>query len=99
MGIIVLDDAKDYGLSSHCPNCENASILTDYETGERICGKCGLVLEQNIMDKSGEWTAFSLEEANKRERVGPPIKPSRRDQLYTNLYGFRDGNGKTLSIE
>ena len=99
MEIVVLDDVKDYGLASHCPNCENVSIVTDYETGERICGKCGLVIEQNIVDKSGEWRAFSPDEANKRERAGPPIKPSRKDQMYTNMYGFKDGTGKALSIE
>jgi transcription initiation factor TFIIB len=96
---VVLEEVKDYGLDHHCPNCGDVNIISDYQTGERICGKCGLVLEQNKFDESGEWRAFNAEEVNKRERVGPPTNPSRRDQFYTNMYGFKDGNGKTLSID
>ena len=96
---VVLEEIKDYILDHHCPNCGDVRIISDYQTGEKICGKCGLVLEQNKFDESGEWRAFTVEEVNKRERVGPPINPSRRDQFYTNMYGFKDGNGKTLSID
>jgi transcription initiation factor TFIIB len=96
---VILEEVRDYGLDHHCPNCGDVNIISDYQTGEKICGKCGLVLEQNKLDESGEWRAFTVEEVNKRERVGPPINPSRRDQLYTNMYGLRDGNGKTLSID
>jgi transcription initiation factor TFIIB len=96
---VVLEEVKDYGIDNRCPNCGDVSILSDYQTGEKICGKCGLVLEQINLDEGGEWRAFNMEEVNRRERAGPPIKPSQSDQFYTNMYGFKDGNGKALSIE
>jgi transcription initiation factor TFIIB len=79
--------------------CVHESTILDYQTRELICKKCGLILEQNKLDEGGERRSYNSEEANRRERTGPPTKPFQRDKLYTNMCGSKDGKGKILSIE
>jgi transcription initiation factor TFIIB len=85
--------------SLRTPICAHASNILDYQTGEVICEKCGLVLDQKVLNEADERIYFNVEDANKKERTGPPIKPFQRDQFYTNLYGSRDCAGKMLSID
>ena len=52
-----------------CPSCGNKKIVTDQNTGELFCGKCGLVITDKIADTGAEWRSFSNDEGN-RTRVG-----------------------------
>jgi transcription initiation factor TFIIB len=60
-------------LSGICPECGSASIIQDLQRGENICGTCGLVIDESIIDHDRERRAFTTEEKNKRERTGSPI--------------------------
>lgn len=68
-----LDETDMRPASRHlCPDCGSAHVITDVRSGERICGECGLVLEDMLMDDGPEYRSFSLEENLSRERVGAP---------------------------
>ena len=59
-------------LTEKCPECTSKNLVHDYDTGETICGDCGLVLYEQMLDKGPEWRAFTQEEKASRSRVGMP---------------------------
>jgi transcription initiation factor TFIIB len=59
-------------LVDKCPECGSDNLVHDYDTGETVCGDCGLVLYEQMMDKGPEWRAFTQEEKASRSRVGVP---------------------------
>ncbi len=60
-------------VSNFCPEC-SGKIIPIQEKGETVCGQCGLVVSERIVDvfHSGK-RAFTRQEKEKRERVGSPI--------------------------
>ena len=64
----------------NCPECGNTELIHDYDTGETVCGTCGLVLRELMMDKGPEWRAFTQEEKQSRSRVGIPSSYSVHDK-------------------
>jgi transcription initiation factor TFIIB len=83
-----------------CPECENKNLVLDIEMGELVCGNCGLVIEENILDKGAEWRAFTHQERKSRERVGVPTRYSHFDKgLSTTIRVDRDAFGRPLSPE
>ena len=63
---------KPYSLSPKCPVCGVKKILTDQNTGELFCGKCGLVISDKITDTSAEWRSFQKEGGADPTRTGAP---------------------------
>ncbi|MFX0000708.1 MAG: transcription initiation factor IIB family protein [Candidatus Hodarchaeota archaeon] len=56
-----------------CPECGGKIILL-HEKGETVCGQCGLVINERIVDISHSGKrAFTKQEKESRERTGSPI--------------------------
>jgi transcription initiation factor TFIIB len=56
-----------------CPEC-GGQIITVSETGETVCGTCGLVMNDKIIDFShSDKRSFTSQEKSQRERTGSPI--------------------------
>ena len=87
-------------LADKCPECESKNLVHDYDSGETICGDCGLVLYEQMMDKGPEWRAFTQEEKTSRSRVGMPTSYSIHDKgLSTTISQVdRDAFGRKLPI-
>lgn len=83
-----------------CPECGSTNLIHDYDTGETICGDCGLVLHEQMMDKGPEWRAFTQEEKESRSRVGVPTSYSVHDKgLSTAISRVdRDAFGRKLPL-
>jgi len=83
-----------------CPKCGNDGIIRDWEVGEEICGGCGLVLDENLVDQGKEWRAFNFTESQNKSRTGPGISYRFFDKgLSTVFSSNRDSNGKKLREE
>ena len=91
---------KDQHLTDKCQECESKNLVHDYDTGETICGDCGLVLYEQMMDKGPEWRAFTSEEKASRSRVGMPTSYSIHDKgLSTTISQIdRDALGRKLPL-
>lgn len=65
---------SDYGsLSGSCPECMG-KVISLLERGEIVCGQCGLVINERIVDISHSGKrAFTKQEKESRERTGSPI--------------------------
>ena len=87
-------------LADKCPECVSKNLVHDYDTGETICGDCGLVLYNQMLDKGPEWRAFTMEEKASRSRVGMPTSYSIHDKgLSTTISQIdRDAFGKKLPL-
>jgi transcription initiation factor TFIIB len=85
-------------LVDKCPECTSKNLVHDYDSGETICGDCGLVLYEQMMDKGPEWRAFTQEEKASRSRVGMPTSYSIHDKgLSTAISQVdRDAFGRKL---
>jgi transcription initiation factor TFIIB len=99
-----------------CPNCnvdldsgnKNSSsnnIITDHESGEYICGNCGLVLSaEKAQETRPEWRTFNSEQSNiNRIRTGMPTSLARHDMGLSTIIGRTDrdytGNRIASSIK
>ena len=86
--------------SSSCPHCGGSKIVSDRRTGERVCGTCGLVVTDTIMDTGPEYRVFNLQEGNDRRRTGTGYRMSIYDKgLSTVIKGDKDASGKRLDYE
>jgi transcription initiation factor TFIIB len=83
-----------------CSTCNtDQTIITDPETGEIICSKCGLVICEKVEDNSHqERRAFSIEEANLRSRTGAPMSLALYDKGLSTIIGrsSKDAKGGIL---
>jgi transcription initiation factor TFIIB len=81
-----------------CPECGSTNLVADSEMGEYVCGRCGLVIEENIPSHEAEWRAFTLQERDARARAGTPTDYSHYDKgLSTVIRVERDAFGRPLS--
>jgi transcription initiation factor TFIIB len=87
-------------LADKCPECASKNLVHDYDSGETICGDCGLVLYEQTLDKGPEWRAFTQEEKTSRSRVGMPTSYSIHDKgLSTTISQLdRDAYGRKLPL-
>ncbi|MFW9898173.1 MAG: transcription initiation factor IIB [Candidatus Thorarchaeota archaeon] len=82
-----------------CLECGNKNLISDESRGEIICNKCGLVINQRLIDSGPEWRAFSSEEANRKVRVGAPTTLTLHDKGLSTMIGWKnkDAFGKIIS--
>ena len=73
-------------------------MVTDQNTGELFCGKCGFVVTEKISDTGAEWRSFSNDESN-RTRVGAGTSLTMHDMGLSTIIGKanKDATGKPLS--
>jgi len=84
---------------SICPECNSRKIIQDGGLGETVCGGCGLVIAEPIIDTGPEWRAYTTKEWKKRTRVGLPPSFSLHDKGLSTMIGSigRDALGKKIS--
>jgi len=77
-----------------CPECRdpNPNIVGEFGSGDLVCGNCGLVLGDRIVDTRSEWRTFANDEGDDPSRVGAASDPLLEgiEQLDT-VISFRDG--------
>jgi transcription initiation factor TFIIB len=83
---------------SGCPEC-GGHLSNDEAHGETVCRDCGLVVEQNEIDRGPEWRAFDASEKDSKSRVGAPTTNMMHDKgLSTNIgWQDKDAYGNSLN--
>jgi transcription initiation factor TFIIB len=73
-------------------------FVTDIDAGEKICKNCGLIVDEQLFDRTPEWRAFSFNEKQSRSRTGLGTSYALHDKgLSTVIGGNRDASGKLLN--
>jgi transcription initiation factor TFIIB len=81
-----------------CPSCSNKKTITDSESGEVVCSKCGRVLSDKLLETGPEWSTFAADETDIRARTGMPESLARHDMGLSTIVGRanRDASGNKL---
>lgn len=81
-----------------CPDCSSVQLSKDYSRAELVCGNCGLVIDEDIIDHGPEWRAFDSEQREKRSRTGSPMTYTIHDKGLSTSIGWtnRDAYGKSI---
>ena len=82
-----------------CPRCAQGALLTDPNTGENFCSKCGFVITEKVEESGPEWRSFSKEEHDGKSRTGVPTSLAMHDMGLATIIGpaNKDATGKPLS--
>jgi len=73
----MVDKAKN--LKAKCPRCAKGKLVTDNESGETFCAKCGFVLTEKVVEAGPEWRSFTQDEHGDRARAGAPTSLTMHD--------------------
>ncbi len=79
-----------------CPECHSTKVNYDPSRGESVCGSCGLVLKESMIDLTQEWRAFDENQRSKRVRTGAPLTPTKHDHGITTEIG--KGKGELFKV-
>jgi transcription initiation factor TFIIB len=90
-------EAVDDEETTGCPEC-GGLVVADEEHGESVCSDCGLVVEEDGIDRGPEWRAFDAAEKDQKSRVGAPTTNTMHDKgLSTNIdWRDKDAYGNSL---
>ena len=82
-----------------CPECGGRQLVHDYERAELVCQNCGLVIDDDFIDRGPEWRAFDHDQRMKRSRVGAPMTFTIHDKGLSTMIDWRnrDSYGRAIS--
>ncbi|MFB6361785.1 MAG: TFIIB-type zinc ribbon-containing protein, partial [Halobacteriales archaeon] len=72
-----------------CPEC-GGQLVSDEVHGETTCADCGLVVQENEIDRGPEWRAFDSAEKDRKSRVGAPTTKMMHDKGLSTNIGWQD---------
>jgi transcription initiation factor TFIIB len=83
-----------------CPEC-GAPGITDEKRGETVCQECGVVVEENVVDRGPEWRSFDARDKAEKSRVGSPTTEMLHDKGLSSVIDWqnKDANGQSLSAK
>ena len=98
--MIMMIEKGDQDSVSTCSICNKANTtITDPNSGEIICGNCGLVISDKIEDAiHPERRMYSFEDGDKNVRTGAPSSLARHDMGLSTIIGRenKDASGQKI---
>jgi len=95
---VVQNYSSEYDVKCRLDACKTYPAVTDSERGEVLCGGCGLILVQNMVDQSQDSRGYTQEEFMTQTRTGPPLSLTMNDRGLSTVIGNNvDSTGKSLS--
>jgi len=93
-----LEQEADGTTRQTCPECDGG-IIEDETHGELTCESCGLVFEEDIVDRGPEWRTFESGENSNKSRVGAPTTELMHDKgLSTKIsWQDKDAHGEAIA--
>jgi len=86
-------------LKEKCPRCVKGTLVTDHESGEMCCSKCGFVISEKLQESGPEWRSFTQDEHGDRARAGAPTSLTMHDMGLATIINptNKDAAGKPLT--
>ncbi|ORY56618.1 transcription factor [Pseudomassariella vexata] len=79
-----------------CPDCRVTppTIVEEFSSGDMVCGDCGLVLGDRIIDTRSEWRTFANDDQGNDDpsRVGDSMNPLLNGSQLETTIGFGEGS-------
>jgi transcription initiation factor TFIIB len=89
-------DTSDTGADPRsCEECGGRLTAGD----ERVCTQCGLVNEEDHIDRGPEWVGYNDSDQDEKSRVGQPVTETMHDRGLSTCISWnnKDANGNSLS--
>ena len=82
-----------------CQRCGKGKMVTDNESGEMFCSKCGFVMSEKLQESGPEWRSFTQDEHGDRARAGAPTSLTMHDMGLATIINpiNKDASGRPLS--
>lgn len=85
-----------------CPECREfpPNLVENFAEGDTVCGSCGIVLDNRMVDTRSEWRTFANDESSTDDpsRVGSAANPLfEGSQLETHI-AFGDGGARARDL-
>lgn len=85
-----------------CPDCQEypPNIVEEFSSGDCVCGSCGLVLGDRIIDTRSEWRTFANDESGSDDpsRVGNAVNPLFNGSQLETAISFGDGGQRSREL-
>ncbi|KAL9095545.1 MAG: hypothetical protein Q9163_006505 [Psora crenata] len=87
-----------------CPDCKEVppNLVEEFSSGDMVCGSCGLVLGDRIVDTRSEWRTFSNDDqgGDDPSRVGDAANPLLNGaQLQTGIASTGGSGGRNRDLQ
>lgn len=85
--------------SESCDRCRSSALVTDIESGETFCSKCGYVVTEKIQASGPEWRTFAQDDRGNKARAGAPTSLSMYDMGLATVINpaNKDASGRPLT--
>ena len=82
-----------------CQRCGKGKMVTDNESGEMFCSKCGFVMSEKLQESGPEWRSFTQDEHGDRARAGAPTSLTMHDMGLATIINpmNKDAAGRPLT--
>ncbi|MGC1929269.1 MAG: TFIIB-type zinc ribbon-containing protein [Candidatus Nitrosopolaris sp.] len=82
-----------------CSICKSNNVITDPESAEILCSKCGMVISDKIQEKGQESRTFLNNEAEDTRRTGMPTSLALSDMGLSTVIGRSDKDASGYEIK
>ncbi|KAI9821366.1 MAG: transcription initiation factor IIB [Thelocarpon impressellum] len=94
---------ENLNMSMICRDCKEVppNLVEEFSSGDMVCGSCGLVLGDRIVDTRSEWRTFSNDDQGNDDpsRVGDGANPLLNgSQLQTTISFGDGGSGRSREL-
>ncbi|TKW54905.1 Transcription initiation factor IIB [Colletotrichum tanaceti] len=85
----------DLNMVVMCPDCKEypPHLVEEFSSGDMVCGSCGLVVGERIIDTRSEWRTFANDDQGNDDpsRVGDAVNPLLNGSQLETTIAFGDG--------
>ncbi|KAI9831594.1 MAG: hypothetical protein M1819_004826 [Sarea resinae] len=85
-----------------CRDCKEfpPNLVEEFSSGDMVCGSCGLVLGDRIVDTRSEWRTFSNDDQGNDDpsRVGDAANPLLNGSQLETTISFGDGGSRSREL-
>ncbi|KAF9873781.1 transcription initiation protein [Colletotrichum karsti] len=78
-----------------CPDCKEypPNLVEEFSSGDMVCGSCGLVVGERIIDTRSEWRTFANDDQGNDDpsRVGDAVNPLLNGSQLETTIAFGEG--------
>merc|ERR1712093_312521 len=94
--------SENLNMTMICKDCKEfpPNLVEEFSSGDMVCGSCGLVLGDRIVDTRSEWRTFANDDQGNDDpsRVGDGANPLLNGSQLTTTIAFQDGNARSRDL-
>jgi transcription initiation factor TFIIB len=94
--------SENLNMTLICKDCKEVppNLVEEFSSGDMVCGSCGLVLGDRIVDTRSEWRTFSNDDQGNDDpsRVGDGANPLLNGSQLQTTIAYTDGSARSRDL-